>query len=48
MIEQFFLEVEGPDRDWMEEDYYGDTEKDRPELIMEPWNVMISKNTKFG
>jgi hypothetical protein len=36
MIEQFFLEVEGPDRDWMEEDYYGYTDEDRQELIIEP------------
>jgi hypothetical protein len=36
MIEQFFTEVEGPDRDWRDpddEDIYG--EENRDELIVE-------------
>jgi hypothetical protein len=36
MIEQFFTEIEGPDRDWQNEDYYGYTVEDCPELIIEP------------
>jgi hypothetical protein len=33
MIEQFFTEVEGPDRDWQDYDAYEDD--DRAELMME-------------
>jgi hypothetical protein len=33
MIEQFFTEVEGPDRDWREEDYYL-FDEDRLQLIV--------------
>jgi hypothetical protein len=34
MIEQFFTEIEGPDRDWQYEDYDMYEDRDRPELIM--------------
>ncbi len=36
MIEQFFTEVEGPDRDWMKDDYDRFNDEDRQELIIEP------------
>ena len=36
MIEQFFTEIEGPDRDWQEEDYDVFADEDRSVLIIEP------------
>ena len=38
MIDQFFTEVEGPDRDWQDDyDVFG--EEDRSELRIEQWHA---------
>ena len=37
MIEQFFTEEEGPDRDWQKYDYDVFQEDDRDELADEDW-----------
>ncbi len=34
MIEQFFTEIEGPDRDWQQEDYDEYLDIDRQDLII--------------
>ncbi len=39
MIEQFFTEIEGPDRDWLSEDYDECSDEDRQELIIESWTI---------
>ena len=41
MIEQFFKDVEGPDRDWQDQEY--EIYEDRQELIVENW----TENTPF-
>ena len=35
MIDQFFKEVEGPDRDWHDEDYEIEMDHERPTLLIE-------------
>ncbi len=40
------MEVEGPDRDWKEEDYYGYTDEDRMELIIDNWPVKDPNHNK--
>ncbi len=41
MIEQFFKDVEGPDRDWQDQEY--EIYEDRQELIVDDW----TENTPF-
>ena len=45
MIEQFFTEIEGPDRDW-QEDYEIYSDESRLQLIIEPWKTKDPKVNK--
>ena len=38
MIDQFFIEEEGPDRDWQKYEYDVLQDDDREELVVDEWD----------